>query len=157
MKRHGTSRPPAANFIQRRPVPGGQVIEPTEARFLYDDENVYVGVILFDSVPSEIVINELEEDFSFQSSDVISIAFDSLHELRSGFIFTVNAGGAKLDSQTTDGTFNEDWDAVWDVRTHINDVGWVAELVIPFKTLRFSSESLAGVGSQREPETTPPE
>ena len=133
--------PPAANFIQRRPVPGGQVIEPTEARFLYDDENVYVGVILFDSVPSEIVINELEEDFSFQSSDVISIAFDSLHELRSGFIFTVNAGGAKLDSQTTDGTFNEDWDAVWDVRTHINDVGWVAELVIPFKTLRFSSES----------------
>src|SRR3954471_22413376 len=34
---------PAANFTQRFPTSGSPATQPTEVRFLYDDQNIYVG------------------------------------------------------------------------------------------------------------------
>src|SRR5262249_14666252 len=63
----------------------------------------------------------------------------SLHDRRSAFQFGTNPAGAKRDSQVTNNSqFNNDWDGVWDVKVSMNDQGWTAEFVIPFKTLRFS-------------------
>ena len=33
-----------------------------------------------------------------------------------------------------------DWDGVWNAASHVNDEGWVAEIAIPFSTLRFNPE-----------------
>ena len=134
---------PAADFLQHRPVVGIPAGEPTEVRFLFDDENLYIGVICFDSQPDRIAVNDLEEDFNFMGSDLIAIALDSLHDLQTAFVFRTNAAGAKGDAQISPsaggGGFNNDWDGVWDVRSTRNDEGWTAEFVIPFKTLRFST------------------
>jgi len=130
---------PARDFIQWQPNPGALSVEQTEARFIYDDENLYVGVVAFDSNPDEIVLTELTEDFNFRGSDGVSLILDSLHDLRSGFNFVTNPAGAKADYQISDGRFNQNWDGVWDVKTSINDEGWIAEFMIPFKTLRFSN------------------
>ena len=132
---------PATGFVQRSPFRGRPASEPTEVRFLYDEDNLYVGVICFDSEPSRIVVNDLDYDFNFRGSDNIEIAIDSLLSLRSAFYFRFNPAGAKSDAQISDQRYNYDWDGVWDVRTSINDNGWIAEVVIPFKTLRFSRAS----------------
>ena len=45
---------PAADFIQKFPNNGAPSTERTEVRFLYDDDNLYVGVICFDSEPDKL-------------------------------------------------------------------------------------------------------
>ena len=136
---------PATDFVERRPNPGAPALERTEVRFLFDDANLYVGVLCFDSEPDRITVNDLEEDFGFNGSDMVVIAIDSLHDLQSAFLFRTNAVGARSDAQVSStgaqGGFNNDWDGVWDVRTTRNDEGWIAEIVIPFKTLRFTTAS----------------
>ncbi len=130
---------PATNFVQRRPNPGAPSLERTEARFLFDEDNLYVGVFCYDSDPRNIVVNELEEDFGYVSGDIFTVAIDSLHNLQSSVLFVTNPAGAKADFQAGLTGFNTDWDGVWDVQVTQNSEGWIAEFVIPFKTLRFSS------------------
>ncbi|MBI2150823.1 MAG: hypothetical protein HYU27_09510, partial [Acidobacteria bacterium] len=131
---------PAADFLQWSPRHGEPSPERTEVRFLYDGDNIYVGFTNFDSDMTRAVIKELKEDFSPQDSDLVGVAFDSLHDRRSGFSFGVNVAGAKRDQQiANDSQFNQDWDGVWDAKVSRNGEGWIAEFVIPFKTLRFSN------------------
>ena len=49
----------ATDFIQRTPRTGEPSREKTEARFLYDGENFYAGIICYDSDAAHMVINEL--------------------------------------------------------------------------------------------------
>jgi hypothetical protein len=130
---------PAGDFIQKLPNPEQPSVERVEVLFLYDDDNIYVGVTCFDSDSANRVVSEITEDFNFRGSDSFSVLLDSLHDLRSGMNFIVNAEGAKADQQISDGQYNNDWDAVWDVAVSKTDDAWIAEYVIPFKTLRFSN------------------
>ena len=131
---------PATDFTQRQPRTGAPASQETEVRILYDDDNLYIGAICHDTEPSRIVMTDLREDFGTYDNDTIGFTIDSLHDRRSAFNFIVNPAGAKFDSQSAhDGDqVNTDWDGVWDVRTTMIERGWVAEIVIPFKTLRFT-------------------
>ena len=131
--------PPATDFFQKLPRNGSPASERTEARFAYDDNNLYIGVTCFDSEPEKVLIKDLREDFDFGRTDLVQVFIDSLHDRRSGFTFVVNPGGAKRDSQvSTNGGANQDWDGVWDAKVSTGDHVWFIEYVIPFKTLRFS-------------------
>jgi hypothetical protein len=130
---------PATNFIQKFPNNGTPSDERTEARFLYDDDNLYVGVVAFDSNPAAMLIKDLREDFEINATDSVLVFIDSLHDRRSGFGFAVNPAGAKRDLQIANsGRINQDWDGVWDAKVGRDDQAWFAEFVIPFRTLRFS-------------------
>jgi hypothetical protein len=48
-----TAVEPAASFIQQEPNEGAVASERTEVRFAFDDENLYIGIICFDSDPDE--------------------------------------------------------------------------------------------------------
>ena len=143
---------PATGFAQQFPRPGEPSLNETEARFLYDEDNLYVGAILYSVNPDNIVINELTEDFNQAQSDSIGIVLDTLHDQRSGFAFFVNAAGARKDGQiANDGqSDNFDWDGVWDVGVSRIENGWIAEFRIPFKTLRFSSSESQEWGLQMD-------
>ena len=130
----------ATDFVEQQPHAGEISPDATEVRFLYDNDNLYVGVVLHDS--GRPVVTSMLYDFQPGESDNINIVIDSLHDHRSGFSFTTNPVGAKRDQQlSNDGTGNLDWTGVWDVRSTMDDLGWTAEFVIPFKTLRFSNSS----------------
>jgi hypothetical protein len=133
---------PATGFYQYTPNPGELSPEPTEVRFLYDDDNLYIAFHSWDSDMANRIVTELKEDFSPTSSDVATLVIDSLHDRQSGYQFATNAAGAKRDSQiSNDGTYNNDWDGVWDVKVSVQEDGWIAEFVIPFTTFRFSNAS----------------
>ena len=129
--------PRATNFYQWQKQ-GEMASEQTEARFIYDDDNLYVGIIMWDSDIGSRVVNELKEDFNFRDTDGITVLLDPLHDRRSGFTFGTNPAGAKRDGQlANDGGQNNDFDNVWDVRVSVNEDNWTAEYMIPFKSLRF--------------------
>ncbi len=133
---------PASDFLQWSPRHGAPAPDRTEVRFLYDKDNLYVGFTNFDADMSRVLVKELKEDFNFQESDNVGVSFDSLHDRRSAFSFGVNVAGAKRDQQiTNDSQFNMDWDGVWDAQVSRNHEAWFAELMIPFKTLRFSDSA----------------
>ncbi len=134
---------PATSFTQYEPDTGYPATERTEVRFVYDSENLYIGVRCFDSEPAQLVINEMKRDIQGVNEDGFAIYLDTLHDERSGFFLGVNPAGGRRDGQVSDNTegrlVNYDWHGVWDVRVVRDGQGWAAEFVIPFKTLRFSS------------------
>src|SRR5947207_5161520 len=83
---------PAADFTTLLPRPGDPSAERTEIRFLYDDDNLYVGFTCFDSQPDKKVV-VLRREFGSKESDGISITIDALHDRRSGFQFGTNQIG----------------------------------------------------------------
>ncbi len=137
----------ATDFLQREPNEGQPASERTEVRILYDDENVYVGVIAYDSAPSSIIAAELRRDelagrsgSRGGSDDTFTVLFDTFHDGRSAFQFTVNALGTRHDALVrNESELNSDWDEAWQAAAQITARGWEAELVIPLSILRFSS------------------
>src|SRR5437660_9469222 len=72
---------------------------------------------------------------------MIWLFIDSYHDRRTGYEFGVNPSGVKLDAQIyNDGNEDFAWDAVWDVATRVDSLGWAAEFRIPLSQLRYGPE-----------------
>ena len=133
----------STGFIQQEPRPGNPASEKTEVRILFDDNNLYIGVICLDSGGRRgVIVNDLARDFDEREDDVFEVVIDTFNDNQNGFFFATNPGGAKFDAQVTnDGSsFNQDWDTIWHVQSRITDEGWQTEISIPFKSLRFTSQ-----------------
>jgi hypothetical protein len=131
--------PIAKDFLQNEPKEGQPSAELSEVRVLYDSDNIYFGAYLHDSQAKRVVISDLKKDYSGDGGDNFEIVLDTFHDSRNGYIFWTNPAGAKGDSQMiNEGRDNNpNWDAVWYVKTALVDDGWIAEIAIPFKTLKF--------------------
>ena len=70
---------PASDFTQRRPRPGDPATDRTEVRFLYDDDNLYIGVFCFDVEPDRILVNSVQRDYATQESDGVTALLESLY------------------------------------------------------------------------------
>ena len=131
--------PPAGDFVQREPDPGRPATERTEFRILYDDRKIYFGVWAYDSNPAGIIASEMKRDSGLNKGDRVAIVIDTFFDRRNGFYFATNPLGAEKDAQYTDNSRmrNNDWNAVWECRTSIDERGWFAEIAIPLSQLRF--------------------
>ena len=127
----------AGDFVVFEPNEGEAPLQRTEARVLYGDEAVYVGIRAFDNSPDSIVAQLARRD-ERPHSDWVDVVIDSYHDRRTAFRFGVNPAGVKSDGYMYDDTNEDDsWDAVWDVATRTDDRGWTAEFRIPYSQLRF--------------------
>ncbi len=129
--------PILSDFTQRDPNEGEPGTERTEVVVTYTNDALYVGVRAFDSQPDQITAQLTRRD-AHSPSDWIAISIDSYHDRRTAFQFMVNPAGVKRDIYLFDDTNQDDsWDAVWDVKTSRDELGWSAEFRIPFSQLRF--------------------
>jgi TolB-like protein len=127
-------------FIQQVPDEGAAATEKTEAWILFDDENIYVGGRVWDSAPpSEWVANEMRRDANqLRQNDNFVVLFGTFYDRRNGVAFQTTPLGALSDfAITNEGSYNGDWNPVWDVRTGRFPGGWTVEMMIPFKSLRY--------------------
>jgi hypothetical protein len=125
-------------FVQLVPVEGGRPSQVTEVRVLYDDRNLYVGVLCRDSEPDRIE-RPLGRRDSTPFSDKVAIYLDSMHDRRTAYVFQLNAAGVQADWLFYgDDQENTDWDAVWEGATAAVQDGWSAEFVLPLSIFRFS-------------------
>lgn len=126
-----------SDFKEWQPDEGAKARFRTEAKVAYDAANLYVFVRAFDPHPDSI-IRILERRDTWTPSDMIWLFVDSFHDHRTGYEFGVNAAGAKIDQAIyDDGNEDNAWDAVWDVATKIDSLGWTAEFRIPLSQLRY--------------------
>ena len=127
------------NFVQQEPDEYAPATEHTEAWIFFDEDNIYVAARNWESQPARRVANEMRRDTAqLRQNDTFAVLFDTFHDKRNGYIFYANAIGGMADSQVTDeGPPNADWNTVWDVRTGEFDGGWIIEMAIPFKSLRY--------------------
>ena len=47
------------------------------------------------------------------------------------------SGGGSRQQRGSGGGFNLNWDGIWRVDARVSEVGWSAEIAIPFRTLRY--------------------
>ena len=144
---------PIGRLNQVVPNEGAASTEETDVRVLYDADNIYFGIICFDSDPSAIVSTKLTRDAGLDVDDNIAITLDTFFDQRNGFLFQVNPSGARTDAQISNNTdhLSYDWDGIWNAASRITDRGWEAEIAVPFKTLRFKpGQATWGLNVERQ-------
>jgi hypothetical protein len=151
---------PATNFRQRDPDNGAAATERTEVRVLFDKDRMVLGITCFDTEPRRLLGNQMQRDETFSSDDRFMWSLDPYLDGRTGYFFEINPSGAMGDGLITgpvgdgDGDFggqmNKSWDGIWLARVRRSNVGWTAEVEIPFKTLNFDPTADAwGINFQR--------
>jgi hypothetical protein len=136
-----TSAEPSSGFVQAYPKPDQPSPDQTEVRVLYDDDALYVAIRMFDAHPDSIAAGLARRDATAATgiySDWVHLIIDSYHDRRTAFRFSTTPRGVQKDVYTSnDGNEDLNWDAVWEVGTRIDSLGWVAEYRIPLSQLRF--------------------
>jgi hypothetical protein len=140
-------------FIQQDPQEGSPISERTEAWILYDDQNIYFSCRCWDTHPERIVANDMRRDSpNLRNNDNFAVELDTFHDRRNGFLFYVTPLGALFDGLTTDERANNsDWNTIWEGKVGRFDGGWIAEIAIPFKSLRYTPgrEQVWGINLRR--------
>ena len=90
-------------FVQTEPDEGEPATERTEVRILYDDKYIYIGVMCYDSDPSQVIVTDSRRDSSLADADSFQMILDTYHDLQNGFIFGTNAAGVQYDAQVRRG------------------------------------------------------
>jgi len=140
------SAPAVDQFLQAKPSEGAPPRLRTEARVAYDARHLYVFVRAFDPHPDSIV-SLLSRRDDQTASDEIILMLDPYHDRRTGYEFVVNPAGVKSDYAIyNDGDEDVAWDAVWDVATRIDSLGWTAEYRIPLSQLHYSAKETVTFG-----------
>lgn len=133
--------PAINNFFRIEPRQGGRYLHDSWVKVLFDKRNLYFGVFCKDSVGKKgIRVQDLRRDFAFGENDVFFLQLDPQNLKRFCVSFQTTPYGNQRDLQVFDGTLRDnDWDALWKVRTAITDSGYYAEFAIPFKSLRYET------------------
>jgi hypothetical protein len=85
-------------FVQSFPDEGERPSERTEVRVLYDDDNLYVGIICFDSQP-ETISRLLGRRDRMPASDTLGLAIDSNHSHREALVSRIRHSAAPASVQ----------------------------------------------------------
>jgi len=132
----------ASNFHQRFPADSSEAISLTDVRLTYDADFLYIGAICHDMVDGEYVVSSLRRDYTPSGNDALNIIIDPFSDLTNGFLFGITPYGVQRESLIINGGSgrhdeNPSWDNKWFSKVVQYDGYWVAEIAIPFKTLRF--------------------
>jgi hypothetical protein len=123
--------------------PGNNVPPPvkTEALVTFDDANLYLAFRAEDPQPGSIRAHLMDRDSiaAFIQDDHVGVNLDTFNDERRALQFRVNPLGVQVDATYSEIDAQEDfsWDAIWASEGQVTDQGYVVEIAIPFKQLRF--------------------
>ena len=131
--------PVLKNFLTTEPTEKGTPSNRTIVRVLADEKALIIGIECKDSSLDDIVKFSKLRDADISNEDHIKIVLDPFMDGQSGYIFAVNAFGARYDALVSrrGESENEDWDAIWEARVAMNLEGWTVEIKIPIQSIYF--------------------
>ena len=134
------------DLYQRRPHDGLPATEATDIFLAYDSDNLYLGFHAHYSDTGLLRANRRDRDETFED-DLFLVYFDPFLDQQRAYVFTVNGYGVQGDAvlntrgwgRGREGVPRGDgsWDVLFDTAAEIVDDGFVAEMAIPFKSLRY--------------------
>ena len=143
-----------AGFHQYQPVDGRPAEETTEVRVFYTPAAIVFGILAYDREPGAIRATVADRD-NIDSDDNVTIHLDTFSDHRRSFFFAVNPLGVQQDGVRTEGInspgqafggeTDKNPDFVFESKGRISPDGYVVEIRIPFKSLRYPG----GGGVQR--------
>ena len=165
---------PITDFRQQEPVEGGEPSQRTEIRVLFDEDNLYIGAVLYDD-PEGIIAYQKRRDAFLMTDDRFMWILDTFLDGRTGYFFEINPAGLMGDGIIGGGGgggpgggrggmgggrggggggggggVNKAWDGIWEARVVRRPDGWSAEIRIPFRTLNFDPKLTEwGINFQR--------
>ena len=111
----------------------------TEARVLYDENTLYIGVRCAEPNMKSLRETKTRRDSAVWQNDCIEVMLDTYHDRRNCYIFAINTLGTQTDERVgNESVFDMSWDAKWDAKVKKNRDNWTAEFAIPFRALRFN-------------------
>jgi hypothetical protein len=136
-------------FHQYEPSDAQPAAQETAVRVLYSPTALYFGIVAHVRPGSNLSATVSNRD-NILNDDRVLIYLDTFNDRRRAFVFGVNPYGVQLDGVRSEGSgaagqrfgFGEDWspDFHFESRGTITDSGYVVEVRIPFKSLRFPPE-----------------
>jgi Domain of unknown function (DUF5916)/Carbohydrate family 9 binding domain-like len=124
------------DFIQFSPKPGAPSAYKSVVKVAYDNRNVYIGAMLYDSLPRRIR-KELTVRDLVGNDDFFAVYFDTFNDKQNAFEFGVTAAGVQTDGRLSNNTTDRNWNTVWKSSVKQTADGWVVEMSIPYSALRF--------------------
>ena len=128
------------SFWQNFPNDTSLAKEKTEVMVAYDQFNLYIAAICYDSIPHTYVIQSLKRDFSYPISDAFVATIDPFSDQQNGFSFGLNPYGVQREGLVSNGGgqgVTTIWDNKWYGETKRYKGKWTVEMQIPFKSIRF--------------------
>ncbi len=129
-------------FVQRNPHDGAKVTEETAAYLGYDQKNLYIVFVCSDDAKKVRARMSRREDI--YDDDQVEVMLDTFHDRRRAYAFQTTPLGVQWDAiwneatrEEVNGNFDTSFDTVWDSRGKVTGRGFVVEMAIPFKSLRF--------------------
>jgi len=134
-------------FTQYEPVEGGNPSERTVAYIGYDKNNLYLAIRCFDSDPKAVRACLTQRD-KVEDDDEISVYLDTFNDKKRAFVFRVNPCGVQTDGIYIEerprrrggggpDSIDKNWDTFFITNAHMDNEGYIIEMSIPFKSIRF--------------------
>jgi hypothetical protein len=125
-------------FYQLDPDTAEPGTELTVARFLYDENNLYVSIYAYDREPDLQVARNKSRDGNLGVDDTVRIYLDPQNTRRNSYYFEMNALGARVDALIQNNTdYIKEWNTIWSGRAMKTADGFSVEMAIPFRDLSF--------------------
>ena len=128
---------PVTGFTQQQPEEGKPATEKTDIYLLTDNKNLYVAFMCHtNGREPEVYVRGWDN----VSGDAVTLYLDTFGDRRSCYFFTVAASGTQEDGIVTRGgeSFDNSWDGVWFAASRVVKDGYVVEMKIPFKAVRYA-------------------
>ena len=126
------------DFIRYIPDQGGSAPGSTSVQMLQDDQHLYIGVIVSGvdyDLQARIAPREQIND-----DDQIGVYIDPQGDGRGGYIFYFNPFGIQQDTLYANGNWYGQWNAILHTEGRITDDGYILEIAIPFRSIRYTTD-----------------
>ncbi|MBN1388273.1 MAG: carbohydrate binding family 9 domain-containing protein [Bacteroidales bacterium] len=133
-----STAPSVTGFKSFIPDFGKDLDFATVVYMAYDEENLYFAYRCFDDEPEKIKASVNSRD-NILNDDWVCINLDSFHDQQSLYAFYINPHGIQMDSRFAGGLEDPSVDFVWYSAGTIDDQGYIVEVQIPLKSIRFSN------------------
>jgi len=139
------SSPSYTGFKTFIPDFGKVLPQQTTAWLAYDEENLYFAFDCQDPEPDKIKANVSARDAIIQD-DWICLNIDSRYDQQAIYAFYINPLGIQMDTRFAAGKEDPSIDLVWFSAGTLDQHGYFVEVMIPLKSLRFSTNDPVSMG-----------
>ena len=135
------------DFVIFRPENGDPVKAEyqTTVKIVYDDNAIYISAEMLDTEPENIPQEFAVRD-NFSQADFFLVTINPNDDGQNPFEFIVQSTGNQADAKISNGNEDFNWSAVWDSAAKITDKGWVVEMEIPYRAIRFANQPVQSWG-----------
>lgn len=134
--------PAVSDFKKKFPTDIGAPKKQTEVKVLFDDKNIYFGFKVYDS--GTAITRSLKRDVGHDGMDGVGVILDPTNQQTNGFYFVLSTLNVQSEDQLSGSSgdgINYSWDSKWYSMTKEYGNYWIAEIAIPFKSIRYDADN----------------